>query len=247
MKKIADVIYSQPESECKLDVYLPDTKASAVFVYFHGGGLQYGDKKDAEIFAPCLAARGIALVSVSYRMYPNAKFPDFLFDAARSVAWANKYMREELGCDRLYVGGSSAGGYISMMLCFDKQYLASAGIDNSVITGYFHDAGQPTAHFKVLKASGVDPRRIIVDSTAPLYYIGMEEKYPRMRFIVSDNDMENRYEQTMLVLSTLKHFGYTDYDHIVMHGGHCEYCMKADENGDGILGKMVADFIESRK
>jgi hypothetical protein len=39
-----------------------------------------------------------------------------------------------------------------------KKYLASVGIDNSAIAGYFHYAGQPTAHF-----------------------------------IVSDNDMQNRY------------------------------------------------------
>ena len=43
-----------------------------------------------------------------------------------------------------------------------------------------------------------------------------------MRFIVSDNDMKGRYEQTMLMLATLAHFEYTDYDHILMHGKHCE-------------------------
>ena len=154
-------------------------------------------------------------------------------------------MREELKCDKLYVGGSSAGGYLSMMLCFDKKYLASVGLDNSVISGYFHDAGQPTAHFNVLKYSGVDPRRVIIDETSALYYVGLEKEYPKMRFIVSDNDMKSRYEQTMLMLSTLDHFGYKGFDHVVMHGTHCHYCEKCDENGDGVLGKMVFDFIKS--
>lgn len=239
-----DIAYGENEAQ-KLDIYLPDGEVSSVFVYFHGGGLHAGDKvKNAAVFAPYVTDRGVAVISANYRMYPDAGYPDFICDAAQVVAWANKYMHEELGCDRLYVGGSSAGGYMTMMLCFDKRYLAAVGLDNSAIAGYFHDAGQPTAHFYVLKNSGVDERRIIVDETAPLYYIGLEEKYPPMRFVVSDNDMENRYEQTMLVLSTLRHFGYEGYDHVVMQGKHCHYCRKLDENGESVFGQMIINFIQ---
>lgn len=244
MKKIKDISYCELDPAQMLDIYLPDGQASAAFVYFHGGGLTSGDKGSAEIFAPYLTERGIAVISANYRMYPNAEYPDFIYDAAQVVAWAKRCVKEELDCDRLYVGGSSAGGYLSMMLCFDKRYLSSVGLSNSDIAGYFHDAGQPTAHFNVLKHSGVDPRRIIVDETAPIYHVGLEAKYPPMRFVVSDNDMKGRYEQTMLMLSTLSHFEYQNYDHVVMHGKHCEYCHKLDENGDSVLGRMIADFIK---
>ena len=243
MKKISDVIYGKYEDANKLDIFLPEGKTTSVFVYFHGGGFDHGDKNHADVFAPYLCERGIAVISANYRMYPNAEYPDFLYDGANAVAWANKYMRDELGCEKLYVGGSSAGGYLSMMLCFDKKYLASAGIDNSVITGYYHDAGQPTAHFAVLKHRGVDPRRIIVDESAPLFHIGTEPEYPRMRFIVSDDDMKNRYEQTMLVQSTLAHFEYKNYDLVVMNGRHCKYVGKLDDNGVTVYGQMVYDFI----
>ena len=245
MKKISDIIYGKYEAANKLDVFLPDGETTSVFVYFHGGGFDHGDKDHADAFAPYLCERGVAVVSANYRMYPDAEYPDFLYDGANAVAWAHKYMREELGCERLYVGGSSAGGYLSMMLCFDKTYLASAGIDNSVITGYFHDAGQPTAHFAVLKHRGVDPRRIIADESAPLFHIGTEPEYPRMRFIVSDDDMKNRFEQTMLVKTTLEHFGYENYDVVVMNGKHCAYTKEFDENDVGVFGTIVADYIES--
>ena len=243
MKKISDIIYGEHEGAEILDVYLPDSAATSVFVYFHGGGLDHGDKEDAKFFAPYLCERGIAVVSANYRMYPDAEYPDFIYDSARAVAWANAYMHEKLGCEKLYVGGSSAGGYLSMMLCFDKTYLASAGIDNSIISGYFHDAGQPTAHFAVLKHRGVDPRRIIVDETAPLFHIGTETEYPRMRFIVSDDDMKNRYEQTVLVQSTLDHFGYKNFDLVVMNGRHCKYVRQIDDNGESVFGQMVFDFV----
>jgi acetyl esterase/lipase len=244
MKKTENIVYGELIEAQTLDVYLPDSSALAVFVYFHGGGLESGSKKDAEIFAKYLTERGIALISANYRMYPNAKFPDFIYDAAQAVAWAKRFSNQVLDCNRLYVGGSSAGGYISMMLCFDRQYLASVGLDNTAISGYFHDAGQPTSHFNVLKQNNIDPRRIIVDETAPLYFVGLEKEYPPMRFVVSDNDMKGRYEQTMLMLSTLSHFDYQNYDYYVAHGTHCEYCSKLDENGESILGQFIYDFIK---
>ena len=244
MKRIEDIAYGNLDSAKKLNLYLPDDATSSVFVYFHGGGLEHGDKKSADVFAPYLTSRGIAVVSANYRMYPNATYPDFICDAAEAVAWANRYMKEEIGCDKLYVGGSSAGGYLSMMLCFDKRYLENVGLDNSKVAGYFHDAGQPTAHFNVLKYANIDSRRVIVDETAPLYYVGLEKKYPRMRFVVSDNDMKSRYEQTMLMLSTLSHFGYQNFDHIVMHGKHCEYCNKLDNGGESVFAQMIFDFVK---
>ena len=244
MKKIEDIAYGNLDSANKLNLNLPDDATSSVFVYFHGGGLERGDKNAADLFAPYLTSRGIAVVSANYRMYPNAAYPDFICDAAEAVAWANRYMKEEIGCDRLYVGGSSAGGYLSMMLCFDKRYLVKVGLDNSKVAGYFHDAGQPTAHFNVLKYTNIDSRRVIVDETAPLYYVGLEKEYPRMRFVVSDNDMKGRYEQTMLMLSTLSHFGYQNFDHIVMHGNHCEYCNKLDNDGESVFAQMIFDFVK---
>lgn len=246
MKTLENIAYGKKSSAQRLDVYLPDGDTLGVFVYFHGGGIEKGDKKTAAKFAPFLTERGIAVVSANYHMYPETKYPQFIRDAAQAVAWTDGYMRNELNCHKLYVGGSSAGGYISMMLCFDKQYLAEAGLDNSAIAGYFHDAGQPTAHFNVLKHEDTDPRRIIVDERAPLYFIGTEQEYPPMRFIVSDNDMKNRYEQTMLVLSTLSHFGYENYDHVVMNGKHCAYVGMFEDNGDSVFGKMIYDFIQKQ-
>ena len=243
MREFKNIAYGNDSAQ-KLDVYLPDGEVKATFVYFHGGGLECGDKSCAEIFAPYLTQRGIAVISANYRMYPQFKCPDFIYDAADAVAFAKSYAERDLECNKLYVGGSSAGGYLSMMLCFDRKYLANIGLDNRSISGYFHDAGQPTAHFNVLKYSGLDPRRTIIDDTSALYYVGLEDKYPPMRFVVSDNDMKNRYEQTMLMLSTLDHFGYKGFDHVVMHGTHCHYCEKCDQNGDGVLGKMIFDFIE---
>lgn len=68
-----------------------------------------------------------------------------------------------------------------------------------------------------------------------------------MLFLVSDDDMENRYEQTQLMLSTLKHFGYdqSKIKYQLMHGTHCQHCAAKDENGVSVFGKIIYEFISS--
>lgn len=249
MKTIADIFYTEHNDTSRsLDIYLPEDKKEEypVFVYFHGGGLESGDKGNFSAQAKTVTDAGIGFISVNYRMYPNAKYPDFIEDAADSVKWTIKNINKYCNCSGVYVGGSSAGGYLSMMLCFAREYLSNRGIDAFDIKGYLHDAGQPTKHFNVLREYGEDTRRVVIDETAPLYYVGLEEQYPRMHFIVSDNDMQNRYEQTMLILSTLRHFGFgkETFAHTVMNSTHCAYVRSFEEDGTSIFGKMVADFIK---
>lgn len=246
MKVYSDIVYKAVGDEnLALDLYLPDQSPFKTFVYFHGGGLEGGDKGGAKPFAEYLCRHGIAVVSVDYRMYPTAKYPDFIEDCARSVRWTLDNIGAYGENQGVYVGGSSAGGYLSMMLCFDSRWYDLVGVNPGDIAGYLHDAGQPTNHFNVLRERGVDSRRVMIDDSAPLYHVGEAESYPPMRFIVSDNDMVNRYEQTMLMLGTLRHFGYdqSKISHVVMHGGHCEYNAKIGEDGLPVFGKLIKDFI----
>ncbi len=243
MKLMQNIPYTTPADDVHLmDVYLPEKCNGSLFFYVHGGGLEFGDKAEFDTAARYLAQRGYAIASINYRMYPAAHYPDFLWDAAQALHFVKEHLAE-YQAEKIYVGGSSAGGYVSMMLCFDPQYMACFGMDNSDIAGYFHDAGQPTAHFRVLKEKGIDGRRVIVDDTCALYHVGTLPDYPPMRFIVSDNDLQNRYEQTVLMLSTLRHFGFQKADHVLMHGNHCAYIVAVDEQGESIFGQMILDFL----
>ena len=189
MKMIKDICYGKNDFDRrKLDIYLPETDEFPVFIYFHGGGIEKGSKEDIEVAARELTRRGVAVVSANYSLYPDAVYPEFLRDAAAAVAWTRNHMHEYGKCEKFYIGGSSAGGYISMMLCFDKKYLSPYKLEPTDFAGFIHDAGQPTTHFNVLRERGIDPRRVIIDEAAPLYHIGTSEGYPPMLFIVSDND-----------------------------------------------------------
>ncbi len=244
MKHIADISYGSDAAQ-RLDVYLPDRDSFNVFVYFHGGGLEAGDKAEQRPVFDHLIDRGIAVVSANYRMYPEARYPDFIEDAAAVVAWTFENMGKYGDVQGVYVGGSSAGGYVTMMLCFDRRWLGKHGISPMQISGFVHDAGQPTCHFRVLKERGIDSRRVIVDDSAPVFHIGVDSEYPPMYFIVSDDDMQNRYEQTMMVISALKHFEYdmSKTKLRIMHGKHCAYAYQKDDDGVNILGRIIAEYI----
>lgn len=246
MRTITDIRYND-KGQC-LDLVLPDSNAfDAVFVYFHGGGLTVGSKDPSAVFISHLVQRNIAVATANYRMYPDAKFPDFIEDAADAVAWVFRHIEEYGHCDRVFTGGSSAGSYLSMMLCFNEAYLGKHGIKPTDLAGYVHDAGQPTSHFNILRERGLDSRRVIIDETAPLYFVGMgSTQCAPMLILVSDQDMENRYEQTVLLISTLKHFGYdqSKIDHTVLHGTHCHQVGAVNEDGESVFGKMIHEFIK---
>lgn len=224
-------------------VYLPESDTFPVCVYLHGGGLGAGVPEQE--FVDSLVKKGVAVVSGQYRMYPDAKYPQFIEDGATVIAWAKENMEKYGNVTDLFVVGTSAGAYISMMLCFDKKYLAKHGISNDDISGYIHNAGQPTTHFNVLLERGFDSRRSIIDEAAPLYHV-CENKYPPMEFIVADNDMACRYEETKLLIAKLKHFG-NDMSKVNLqlmeNYGHCEYKNVVDENGNYIFADMIYGFI----
>ncbi len=251
MQTILDIKYVDGGKNAQsLDLYLPDKKGFPVFVYFHGGGLVAGDKafENRHFMVEDFIRRGVAVVSANYRMYPEASYPDFIEDAADAVAWVRGHIRDFGGNGDVYVGGSSAGGYISMMLCFDPKYLGAHGILPTDIAGYVHDAGQPTTHFNVLKERGVDPRRAIVDEASPLWHVGLAESYSPMIFIVAQQDMFARYEQTMLIHKTLEHFKY-DISKILLEvvpgATHTSYVPMQNPDGTNTLTELAMKIIKT--
>jgi acetyl esterase/lipase len=106
------------ETTLGLDLYrAPQTDAPLV-LYVHGGGWRSGDKTDAgaERLAP-LAAYGVTVASVDYRLVPGATFPDQLHDLKGAVRWLRAHGPSlGLRTDRLGIWGVSAGAYLGSLL-----------------------------------------------------------------------------------------------------------------------------------
>ena len=241
---------ARPDPRMCVDVFAPDSvPCRASIVWLHGGGIEGGSRKGMDEVALSLCQRGVALISAEYRLFPEAKYPEFLMDAAEAVRWAFDHADEYQLSKTILLGGSSAGAYITMMLCFDPQYLAAFDLAPADLSGFLFDAGQPTTHFNVLKYRGIDSRRLIVDEAAPLFHIKDAQPDRPILVTVADNDMPARLEQNQLLMATMKHFGYdmnkVEY-HLMQGYKHTGYTHKKDEAGNMIYADLVYDFIEKQ-
>jgi poly(3-hydroxybutyrate) depolymerase len=113
----------------RLDIYAPpDADRAPVVVFFYGGSWRSGDRADYRFAGDALASRGIVAVIADYRLYPEARYPTFLQDAAQVVAWTQQHIGGYGGDPgRVFVAGHSAGGYIAAMLALDPRWLHRAG------------------------------------------------------------------------------------------------------------------------
>lgn len=100
------------------DLYLPATQdVPPVVLYVHGGGFQTGSRTDdSATRLAALAAYGIAVFSVDYRLAPGARFPDQLHDVRAAVRWLRTHATH-LGVDgaRMAIWGASAGGLLASL------------------------------------------------------------------------------------------------------------------------------------
>lgn len=121
-----------PDERQRLDVYRPTGPGTRrpVVVFFYGGNWESGDKAMYLFAGEALASKGFIAVVADYRVYPQVRFPAFLEDAARAVAWTSAHA-SELGGDprRLYLMGHSAGAHIAAMLTLDYRWLEAEGLD----------------------------------------------------------------------------------------------------------------------
>lgn len=127
----------------RLDVYTPQGASNApVVVFFYGGRWTDGSKDQYKFIGEALASRGFVAVLANYRLYPSVRFPEFVKDGARAVAWARDHVTTYGGSpDKLFVMGHSSGAHIAAMLTVREEYLAGAGGSRSWLRGMIGLAG----------------------------------------------------------------------------------------------------------
>ena len=123
-----DVVFDA-ERDLALDVYRPvEAQGAPLVVFFWGGSWQTGDRSTYAFLGRTLASRGFVVMIPDYRVYPEVRYPDFLYDSARSVAWARAHARDYGGDPaRLSLMGHSAGAYNVAMMVTDDRYLEAVG------------------------------------------------------------------------------------------------------------------------
>jgi acetyl esterase len=120
LERVEDRTIAGPDGPIPIRVYADsDDSQLPVLVWLHGGGWVFGglDQDDS----PCrrLAREsGCAVVSVDYRLAPEAPFPIPLEDCYAATAFVAGH-GAEIGVDgtRIAVGGDSVGGNLAAAVC----------------------------------------------------------------------------------------------------------------------------------
>lgn len=115
-----------PGTRHKLDVYqpAPGQAVRGAIVFFYGGRWTYGAREDYRFVGERFASKGFVTFIPDYPKYPTVKFPVFVEDGARALAWVHDHAGSFGGNPRrVFVAGHSAGAHIGALLTTDAHYL----------------------------------------------------------------------------------------------------------------------------
>ncbi|MBP0047448.1 alpha/beta hydrolase [Marinobacterium sp. AK62] len=165
---IRDLAYG-PDQQHRLDIYLPDGASASypVLVFFYGGRWTEGDKAMYPFVGEAFASRGYITVIADYRKYPQVRFPAFVQDGARALAWVHEHI-DRFGGDagRLFLAGHSSGAHIASLLVADERYLQEQGKRPDIVSAFVGLAG---------------PYDFIPNEDDLIDIFGPPERYPQMQ------------------------------------------------------------------
>ncbi len=193
---------------CRINLYLPEQEQGfATVVWFHGGGLKGGEPTIPQQ----LRGKGIAVASAGYRLHPHVQAPVYIQDAAAAVAWVVRNIESKGGDPgKVFVAGHSAGGYLTMMVGMDPQWLQAHQISTSQLAGLIPFSGHTITHFTIRAERGIPEKTPIVDEFAPLFHVRPD--IPPILLITGDRKLEllARYEENAYLLGMLNEVKHPD-------------------------------------
>lgn len=247
---VSDISYKDGPSEyekerCKLDLYLPKEKKDfPVVVWFHGGGLHAGDKSEghATVVAKALVKKKVGVILVNYRLNPKVKFPEYIYDAASAVKWTitniSKYGSDSAN---VFIGGHSAGAFLTYMLGLNEEYLGKYNISKKQIAGLIPVSSQVYCHSTIREELGISEEKVI-NETCPLYYINNPS--PPIKCLLAEEDEiidDNKY-----LINKLKTAGHPDCQlKIIPKRDHVSLIMEMMNPDDPALLEIV-QFINDK-
>ncbi len=106
-----------------LRLYAPGKQRLPVLLYFHGGGFTVGGIATHDILCRELARlSGCAVMALDYRLAPEHRFPTAVNDAWDALTWlAGQGSSLNLDCNRIAVGGDSAGGTLAAVCAIQAR------------------------------------------------------------------------------------------------------------------------------
>lgn len=261
VKTIRNVEYANPGGirSLLLDLYLPTKdydKPLPVVMWIHGGGWRKGSKENCPLI--WLANEGYAVVSLGYRLIPEAKWPMPLDDSRAAIRFlrsnAGKY---KLDPQRIVVaGGSSGGNLASITGVFDalRDEAVSSQVQGVIDFYGASDAltmppnvpGPDKTDADLAKTNAarliggiVRDHPDLAKQMSPLYHVSKGD--PPFLIIHGDQDKQVPLEQSERLHAKLKEAGVPSTLHVIKGAGHGG---KEFESPD--VRKWVLEFLGER-
>ena len=121
---VSDRVIPGPAGDIPVRVFRPsDATGLPLLLWFHGGGWVTGNLDTHDQVCRKLSDEaGVVVVSVDYRLAPEAKFPAAADDCLAAYEWALAHA-DEVGADsaRIAIGGDSAGGNLAAVVALDAR------------------------------------------------------------------------------------------------------------------------------
>ncbi|MEQ9590802.1 MAG: alpha/beta hydrolase [Parvibaculaceae bacterium] len=117
LDSVEDILVSGTSTHVPARIYRPRKgEPLPVLVYMHGGGWCLGDQESSELLCRNLAiAADTIIISVDYRLAPEAPYPAALNDCYQVLCWVESNA-DTLGIKNvpLMIGGDSAGANLAL-------------------------------------------------------------------------------------------------------------------------------------
>jgi CubicO group peptidase (beta-lactamase class C family) len=207
----------------RLDVYHPDQgRDHPVLIHVHGGGWKAGDKRGvrgAPNYLGFWQARGYVVVSINFRLWPEASYDEQCADIAAALAWVKANVARYRGSpSHMLLLGHSSGAHLVSLVGTDPAYLGAHGMKpadlkaviSSDIMAYdvrravrtAVDLGSPQAVDTLRELIG--PSRAL--HASPVAHVRPDRRLPRF-LLLHAPDFHG--QQTRLTEDQANHFGAT--------------------------------------
>jgi acetyl esterase/lipase len=255
------------------DLYLPkSTKQAPALVAVHGGGWVAGVRSVFQYWGPFLAAHGIALFAISYRLaIKSSAFPQAVQDVLAGVQFV-RGKASAFGIDPARIGllGASAGAHLAALAGLGSETFAGAypedpfaAVDPSVkaLVGVYgiYDAvamwnayqvqgGRDNNIGKFIGAPPMENRRIYFEAS-PISYATYDNNAVGVLLVTgTEDDLVDRKTQTDPFQLALKQAGFFVRPCIVPGAPHYWMSDPIEEPGSfsGFLAPRLLRFLAER-